>query len=78
MPSIPPQKRTKQNQGGRKRSNNSRVSTFFHDCVDDRNGETAEDRWKCAHSDIGDVIFGVTVTNIFEQKSAVKSHEPSC
>jgi hypothetical protein len=50
---------------------------FFHDCINNRDCETAEYGWQCMHSDIRDVVRGVAITDIVELEVCIKTYEPA-
>lgn len=58
--------------------NYGRITAFFHDGVNERNGESTECSRESAQADVRDVVFRVAVADVLELELTVEAREPAC
>lgn len=68
---------TEQDQWGGECCNDRRVTTLFHDCIYNRDGETTKNGRERAHSNVGNMIGSVAIADVVELEVTVKAHEPA-
>lgn len=68
---------TKQDDASGERCNNGRITTLFHDTIDDRNCKTTKDSRQSAHAPVRDVVRRVAVTDVLKIKVTFKANKPS-
>lgn len=69
--------RTEQNDCCRKRCDYCGITALLHDSIDDRDCEATEDSREGAHSDIRNVVLGITVPDVFKLEVSIESGKPA-
>lgn len=69
--------RTKQDNTGRERCNDCRITALLHNRINDWDGKATQDSGESTHSNKRNVIYRVTIPNVFELELSIEAYKPT-